>query len=128
MYFMSVHLIGMHLIGMYFMGVYLTGVYLIGVYLMSVYLTSVYLMGVYLISVHLIYESSLRAEPGWRESLYRHQGCLEASDCGRLGRQAAWSPLERAPRGEKLPKRLPNGLGAAEAKQQLCIPDGTRAH
>jgi hypothetical protein len=26
------------------------------------------------------------------------------------------SPLERAPRGEKLLKRLPNGLGAAEAK------------
>jgi hypothetical protein len=38
------------------------------------------------------YESSLRAGPGWRESLYRHQGCFEASDCGRLGRQAAGHP------------------------------------
>ena len=36
--------------------------------------------------------------------------------------------MERAPRGEKLPKRLPNGLGAAEAKQQLCIQSGTRVH
>jgi hypothetical protein len=69
------------------------------------------------------YESSLRAGPGWRESLYRHQGCLEASDCGRLGRQAAWSPLERAPRGEKLPKRLPNGLGAAEGKTAALHPE-----
>src|SRR5271154_5282126 len=43
-----------------------------------------------------IYESSLRAGHGWRESLYRHQGCFKASDCGRLGRQAAghpWSAL-----------------------------------
>src|SRR6202044_2058493 len=38
----------------------------------------------------------LRAGHRWRESLYRHQGCLKASDCGRLGRQAAghpWSAL-----------------------------------
>jgi hypothetical protein len=28
-------------------------------------------------------------------------------------------PLERTPRGEKLPKRLPNGRGAAEAKAAL---------
>jgi hypothetical protein len=42
-----------------------------------------------------IYESSLRAGPGWRESLYRHQGCCEASDCGRLGRQAAGQKWQR---------------------------------
>jgi hypothetical protein len=30
--------------------------------------------------------------------------------------------LERAPRGEKLPKRLPNGLGAAEAKAAALHP------
>src|SRR2546421_12084562 len=28
----------------------------------------------YLTGVHVIYESSLRAGPGWRESVYRHQG------------------------------------------------------
>jgi hypothetical protein len=39
-----------------------------------------------LTGMYLIYESSLRAEDKWRESLYRHQGCLKASDCGRLGR------------------------------------------
>ena len=121
--FMGKYLMGRHLMGRHLMGRHLMGKYLMGKHLMGKHL-----MGRHLMGKHLIYESSLRAEPGWRESLYRHQGCLEASDCGRLGRQAAWSPLERAPRGEKLPKRLPNGLGAAEAKQQLCIPDGTRAH
>ena len=30
--------------------------------------------------------------------------------------------MERAPRGEKLPKRLPNGLGAAEAKAAALHP------
>jgi len=30
--------------------------------------------------------------------------------------------LEHAPRGEKLPKRLPNGLGAAEAKAAALHP------
>ena len=30
--------------------------------------------------------------------------------------------MERAPRGEKLPKRLPNGLGAAEAKTAALHP------
>jgi hypothetical protein len=54
---------------------YLTGVRLMGVYLINVHLTGVY--QVYLTGVYLIYESSLRAGPGWRESLYRNQGCLE---------------------------------------------------
>jgi hypothetical protein len=48
-----------------------------------------HLTGIHLIGTYLIYESSLRAGHGWRESLYRHQGCFKASDCGRLGRQAA---------------------------------------
>ena len=71
----------------------------------------------------LIYESSLRAGPGWRESLYRHQGCLKASDCGRLGRQAAWSSLERAPRGEKLPKDYPTASVLLEAKAAALHPE-----
>ena len=33
------------------------------------------------------------------------------------------TPGERAPRGEKLPKRLPNSLGAAEAKAAALHPD-----
>jgi hypothetical protein len=65
------------------------GVYLTGVHLTDVHLTGIYLMRVYLTGVHLIYESSLRAGHGWRESLYRHQGRFKASDCGQLGRQAA---------------------------------------
>ena len=37
---------------------------------------------------------------------------FKASDCGRLGRQAADHPWS-APNGEKLPKGLPTGQGAA---------------
>jgi hypothetical protein len=69
------------------------GVYLTSVHLMDVFLTGVHLVRVShkrdLMGVHLIYESSLRAGHGWRESLNRHQGCFKASGCGRLGRQAA---------------------------------------
>ena len=96
---------------------HLTSVHLMGGCIMGVYLTGVYLMRVShrrvphgrASHVYLIYESSLRTGQGWRESLYRHQRCFEASDCGRLGRQAAGHTLERAPRGEKLQKRLPIG-------------------
>jgi hypothetical protein len=79
---MSAHLTGVHLIRICF-----TDMYLIGVHLPY----KRHFMGVY-----FIYESSLRAGPGWRESLYRHQGYFEASDCRRLGCQAAghpWSAL-----------------------------------
>src|SRR2546423_3897051 len=78
------------------------------------------LVGVHLLNVYLFYESSLLAGHGWRESLYRHPGCFKASDCGRLGRQAAghpWSALR------VLPKRLPNGVGAAEAKAAALHPN-----
>jgi hypothetical protein len=50
---------------------------------------NVYLTGICLMSMYLIYEPSLRVGHGWRESLYRRQGCFEASDRGRFGRQAA---------------------------------------
>ena len=90
------YLIGVYLTGVDLIGVYLIVVYLMGMYLINVYLTGVHLTGVHLMGVYLIYESSLRAGHGWRESLYRHQRCLEASDCGRLDHQAAdhpWSVL-----------------------------------
>jgi hypothetical protein len=41
------------------------------------------------------------------------KGCFEASDCGRLGRQAADHPWSALRVVKKLPKRLPDGLGAA---------------
>src|SRR2546421_6486439 len=94
------------------------GVHLMGVHLMSVHLVSVYLMG-----VHLIYESSLRVGHGWRESLYRHPGWLKSFWLWATRPSGCWSPLERAPRGEKLPKRLLNGLGAAEAKAAALHPE-----
>ena len=85
---MGVYLMGMHPMGIYLIGMHLTGMYLIGVYL----------IGVYLMGVYLIYEPSLRAEHGWRESLYRHQRCLKLLIVGdsavrllvTLGARSAW--------------------------------------
>ena len=47
---------------------------------------------------------------------------FEASGLWATRPSGCWSPLERAPRGEKLPKRLPNGLSAAEAKAAALHP------
>ena len=121
---MGVHLIDVSLTGVHLMGVYLTGVHLMGVYLTGVHLMGVQLIGVYLMGVRLIYESSLRAGHGWRESLYRHQRCFKASDCGRLGRQAAdhpWSVLRVVKSCRKsYRKYCPTAKVLLEAMQQLC--------
>ena len=103
------------------------GVYLIGVYLKDMHLTGVHLMGVYLIDVylmgmHLIYESSLRAGHGWRESLYRHQGCFKASDCGRLGRQAAGHPWSALRVVKSCRKDCPTAKVLLEAKAAALHP------
>src|SRR2546423_236796 len=50
------------------------------------------------------------------------QDGLKASDCGRLGRQAAGHPWSALRVVKSLPKRLPNGLGAAEAKAAALHP------
>src|ERR1700722_1011272 len=82
----------------------------------------------YLTGVHLIYESSLRAGPGWRESLYRHQGCFKASYCGRLGRQAAGHPWSALRVVKSCRKDCPTAEVLPKPKQQLCIQNGTRGH
>jgi hypothetical protein len=63
-----------------------------------------------------IYESSLRAGQGWREWLYRHQGCFKASDCERLGRQAASHPWSALRVVKSCRKDCPNGRGAARGQ------------
>src|SRR5271154_4740725 len=78
--------------------------------------------------MYLIYESSLRAGYWWRESLYRHQGCFEASDCGRLGRQAAGHPWSALRVVKSCRKDYPTASVLPKPKQQLCIQSGTRAH
>jgi hypothetical protein len=65
--------IATYLTGMHLMGAYPTGLYITGMHLMSVLLMSMLLMGVYLIGVHLIYESSLRAGDGWRQSVSQNK-------------------------------------------------------
>ena len=107
---------------------YLADVYLMDVCLMGMHLVGVDLTGVYLIGVHLIYESSSRAGHGWRESLYRHQGCFKASDCGRLGRQAAGHPWSALRVAKSCRKDCPTASVLPKPKQELCIQSGTRVH
>jgi hypothetical protein len=73
--------------------------------------------------VHLIYESSLRAEDGWRESLYRHQGCLKASGCGRLSRQAAGHPWSALRMVKSCRKDCPTAKVLLEAKAAALYPE-----
>jgi hypothetical protein len=57
------------------------------------------------------------------ESLYLvARDVLKASDCGRLGRQAADHPLERAPRGESCRKDRPTAEVLLEAKAAALHP------
>src|ERR1700733_1973573 len=81
------------------------------------------LIGVYIIGVHLIYESSLRAGPRRRESLYRHQGCFEASDCGRLSRQAAGHPWSALRVVKSCRKDCPTSEMLLEAKAAALHPE-----
>jgi hypothetical protein len=63
------------------------------------------------------------------ESLYLvARDVLKASDCGRLGRQAAdnpWSALRVVKAAGKTAQRP---RCCSKPKQQLCIQNGTRAH
>jgi hypothetical protein len=77
---------------------------------------------------YCFYESSLRAGHGWRESLYRHQGCLKASNCGRLGRQAAGHPWSALRVVKSCRKDCPTAEVLPRPKQQLCIQNGIRAY
>ena len=71
----------------------------------------------------VIYESSLRAGHGWRESLYRHQGCFKASDCGRLGRQAAGHPWSALRVVKSCRKDCPTAKVLLEAKAAALHPE-----
>ena len=115
------NLIGVHLTGVHFMGVYLAGVHLMGVHLMGVYLTSVHLMGVphgrvsHGRAPHL---QVFLARRTWvaRILVSTSRMVQKLLIAGATRPSGCWSPLERAPRGGKLPKRLLNGQGAAEIK------------
>jgi hypothetical protein len=69
------------------------------------------------------------ARRAWvRESLYRHQGCFEASDCGQLGRQAAGHPWSALRVVKSCRKTAQRPRCCSKLKQQLYIQNGTRAH
>ena len=96
----------------------LTGVYLTGVHAMVVHLIGIYLTGLYLMSVHRIGMYPHRRVSYLRVFLKRRTRVaripililrmFEASDCGRLGRQAAdhpWSALRVVKAAEKTTQR-----------------------
>ena len=56
------------------------------------------------------------------------QGGLKASDCGRLGRQAAGHPWSALRVVKSCRKDCPTASVLPKPKQQLCIQSGTRAH
>src|ERR1700739_3652097 len=53
---------------------------------------------------------------------------LKASDCGRLGRQAAGHPWSALRVVKSRRKDCPTASVLPKPKQQLCIQNGTRAH
>src|ERR1700734_3405710 len=56
------------------------------------------------------------------------QDGLKASDCGRLGRQAAGHPWIALRVVKSCRKDCPTASVLPKPKQQLCIQNGTRAH
>src|SRR5436309_4131148 len=56
------------------------------------------------------------------------QDGLKASDCGRLGRQAAGHPWSALRAVKSCRKDCPTASVLPKPKQQLCIQNGTRAH
>src|SRR5947208_9876183 len=54
--------------------------------------------------------------------------CFEASDCGRLGRQAADHPWSALRVVKSCRKDCPTASVLPKPKQQLCIQSGTRAY
>src|ERR1700734_1873391 len=56
------------------------------------------------------------------------QDGLKASDCGRLGRQAAGHPWSALRVVKSCRKDSPTAEVLPKPKQQLCIQNGTRAH
>src|SRR2546423_1325454 len=76
-----------------------------------------------------IYESSLRAPDtaGENPCIDTRDG-LKASDCGRLGRQAAGHPWSALRVVKSCRKDCPTAKVLPKLKQQLCIQSGTRAY
>jgi len=80
----------------------------------------VYLTGVHLGSVHLIYESCAQDAGGENPCIDTQDG-LKASDCGRLGRQAAGHPWSTLRVVKSCRKDCLTAKVLPKPKQQLCI-------
>ena len=66
--------------------------------------------------------------PGSENPYIDTKDVLGASDCGRLGRQAAGHPWSALRVVKSCRKDCPTASVLPKPKQQLCIQSGTRAH
>jgi hypothetical protein len=126
----SMHLvIGLHLIGVHLIDVCPIGVHLTGVHLTGVRLTGVRLTGMHLLQACILFTSLPCASNTGGENPYIDtQDGWKASDCGRLGRQAAGHPWSALRVVKSCRKDCPTASVLPKLKQQLCIQSGTRAH
>src|SRR5271154_1718474 len=79
-------------------------------------------IGVYLPSAISFTSLPGAHDPGGENPSIDTKDVFEASELWATRPSGCWSPLERAPRGGKAAERLPNGLGAAEAKAAALHP------
>src|SRR2546421_5407406 len=103
--------------------------YLMDACLMGVHLMGMHLMGVHLISWACTSFTSLPSaqDTGGESPCIDTQDGLKASDCGRLGRQAAGHPWSALRVVKSCRKDCPTASVLPKPKQQLCIQSGTRA-
>src|SRR5271155_5132765 len=90
---------------------------------MGVRLIGVHFIGVYLTGVHPICEPSSRASHGGEDPCIDTEDVFKASELWATRPLGCWSPLERAPRGEKLPKDCPTAEVLLEAKAAALHPE-----
>jgi hypothetical protein len=98
---------------------------------MGIHLMGMHPMDGYLMSVHACVSfTSLPCaqDTGGEGPCIDTQDGLKASDCGRLGRQAAGHPWSALRVVKSCRKDCPTASVLPKPKQQLCIQSGTRAH
>jgi hypothetical protein len=100
------------------------GMHLIGICLMGVYLIGAYLMGVHF-NGRASHLRVFLARMTWvaRIPIFDTKDVFEASELWATRPSGCWSPLERAPRGEKLPKDCLTAEVLLEAKAAALHPE-----
>src|SRR2546421_5831492 len=104
--------------------------YLMDACLMGVHLMGMHLMGVHLISWACISFTSLPSaqDTGGESPCIDTQDGLKASDCGRLGRQAAGHPWSALRVVKSCRKDCPPAHARPNVEEEICNQHGTRRY